>query len=296
VHRQVETPTCVNSSRSQIRCVPVPLRSGCRRWIAALLGAAISLLWQAPCSAQRAVPGAQSSGAAVDAAQPADPEPPPLAPLPPSAAPAAEPPRASAEYESYDEPPSAAKEPGPHCLLAGFCLGPVLTAGIFDVFGVGVHGRTDYWGVGFDYQFVRFTTHGIPVRLSLLTVEGRLYPFGGAFFLAGGLAWQSGSFRGHVTYPGDNQVPPIETDISGSVNVPVFKLGAGFMGRDGFVMGIDVSLGLQLGRTRVSFSSELPRVQQVIDVENSIRNRADTWIRGLPFLLQVNVLRFGFLF
>jgi hypothetical protein len=261
-------------------------------WVATLLGATISVLWQAPCSAQQAAPDAQSAGAA----QPADPEPPPLAPLPPSAAPLAEPARASAEYESYEEPPSAAQEPGSHCLLGGFCLGPVLTAGIFDAFGVGVHGRTDYWGVGFDYQFVRFTARGIPVRLSLLTVEGRLYPFGGAFFLAGGLAWQSGSFRGHVTFPGDSQTPPIETDISGSVNVPVFKLGAGFMGRDGFVMGIDISLGLQLGRTRVSFSSELPRVQQVIDVENRIRNRADTWIRGLPFLLQVNVLRFGFLF
>jgi hypothetical protein len=68
------------------------------------------------------------------------------------------------------------------------------------------------------------------------------------------------------------------------------------MGRDGFVMGIDLALGLQLGRTKVAFSSDLPRVQQVIDVENRIRDRADTFVRGLPFLLQLNVLRFGFLF
>jgi hypothetical protein len=149
---------------------------------------------------------------------------------------------------------------------------------------------------GFDYQFVRFTTRGIPVRLSLLTVEGRIYPFGGAFFVAGGLAWQAATLRGHISYAGDSQIPPIETDVSGHVSVPVFKLGVGFMGRDGFVMGIDIALGLQLGRTRVDFSSDLPRIQQVIDIEDKIRNRADTWVRGLPFLLQVNVLRFGFLF
>jgi hypothetical protein len=270
-----------------VRLKPAP-----RLWTSALFYALLPALWHTPCAAQQPALNPRSPGS-PETVQPADA--PALAPLPPSAAPAAEP---STEYESYQEPPdvAAAQEPGSHCLFGGFCLGPVLTAGIFDVFGVGVQGRSDYWGVGLDYQFVRFTTRGIPVRLSLLTVEGRLYPFGGAFFLAGGLAWQSGSFRGHVTYPGDSQIPPIETDISGSVNVPVFKLGAGFMGRDGVVMGIDISLGLQLGRTTVSFSSDLPRVKQVIDVEDKIRNRADTWIRGLPFLLQVNVLRFGFLF
>ena len=221
----------------------------------------------------------------------------PVAPLPPSAA-------SEHEYvpatqtQVYEEapPPPAAEKSGPHCLLGALCLGPVLTAGAIDVFGVGVQARTDFWGIGFDYQFVNFTARGVPVRLSLLTVEGRIYPFGGAFFVAGGLAWQAGSFRSHLTYPGNGQIPPIETDISGSVNVPVFKIGTGFMGRNGFVMGIDLSLGLRLAGTRVSFTSDLPRIQEVIDAEDKIRNRANTWIRGLPFLFQVNLLRFAFLF
>ena len=199
-------------------------------------------------------------------------------------------------YEDAPPPPAPAEKSKVNCLLGELCFGPVVTAGAVDVFGIGAHARTDFWGVGFDYQFISFTARGVPVKLSLLTVEGRIYPFGGAFFIAGGLAWQSGSFRSHISYPGNGQIPPIETDIKGSVNVPVFKLGAGFMGREGFVMGIDLSLGLQLGGTRVSFSSDLPRIKEVTDVEDRIRNRADTWIRGLPFLLQVNILRFGLLF
>jgi hypothetical protein len=226
--------------------------------------------------------------------------------LPPSAADDTEyeyVPAEGPEAQGYEEAPQSASAPDKdkdkdksHCLLGELCFGPVLTAGVVDVFGIGAHARTDFWGIGLDYQFIRFTTRGVPVRLSLLTVEGRIYPFGGAFFIAGGLAWQSGSFRGHLTYPGNGQIPPIETDIAGSVNVPVFKLGAGFMGRSGFVMGIDLSLGLRLGGTRVSFSSDLPRIQEVTDVEDRIRSRANTWIRGLPFLLQVNILRFGVLF
>jgi hypothetical protein len=183
-----------------------------------------------------------------------------------------------------------------HCLLGELCLGPVLTAGALDVFGIGAQARTDHWGVGIDYQFIDFTTKGVPSRLSLLTVEGRIYPFAGAFFVAGGLAWQYADFKGKVTFPGNGQIPPIDTVITGNVSVPVFKLGIGFMGREGFVMGIDLAFGLQLGRTKVAFSSDLPRVQQVIDVENRIRDRADTFVRGLPFLLQLNLLRFGFLF
>ena len=99
--------------------------------------------------------------------------------------------------------------------------------------------RTDYWGVGIDYQLIGFRASGIPTHLSLLTVEGRLYPMAGAFFLAAGLAWQHATFRGQVVYPGDAQIPPIDTEVHGTVSVPVFKLGVGFMGRSGFVMGID---------------------------------------------------------
>lgn len=203
-------------------------------------------------------------------------------------------PEPTSSYETSPEPESP-PEHGP-CLLGSFCFGPVVTLGVLDVFGIGLHARSDYFGASVDYQFFNFTARGVPISLSLFTVEGRVYPFAGAFFLGAGLAWQHGTGTGHVTYSGDSQVPPIDSELRGRVSVPVLKLGIGFQGRSGFIMGIDLGFGVQLGSNTVSFSSDLPRVAEVIDAENKIRDRADTWIRGLPFLLQLNLLRIGYLF
>jgi hypothetical protein len=182
------------------------------------------------------------------------------------------------------------------CLLGGFCFGPILTLGVLDVFGIGVQGRSDYWGLAFDYQFVHFTTQGVSVGLSLLTVEGRIFPFGNAFFLSAGLAWQRANLSKHVSYAGDSQVPPIEAELSGRINVPVFKLGLGFMSRSGLIIGVDFALGIQLGANTVEFSSNLPQIQQVIAAQDKIRNRAAKFVTSLPFLLQANLIRIGYAF
>mgnify|MGYP003546812678 CR=1 FL=1 len=246
-------------------------------------------------------PGADAPAQPLEAPPPPPPpiaEPPP--PPPPSAATAPPPslapePRALAAVES-DASVRSPREKGAGCLLRNFCIGPVLTLGILDVFGIGAQARMDYWGVGFDYQFLRFTTQGIPVNLSLLTVEGRLYPFGGALFVAAGLAWQHASLSGHVIYAGSSRVPAFEADLAGKINVPVLKLGLGVMGRSGFVLGIDLAFGIQLGGNTVEFSTTLPRVAEVEAAENKIRNRADKFVRALPFLLQLNLFRIGYLF
>jgi hypothetical protein len=94
----------------------------------------------------------------------------------------------------------------------------------------------------------------------------------------------------------DPRIGRITTEARGSVSVPVFKLGIGMMGRSGFVLGIDLALGFQLGSNKVTFSTDLPRVMEVTDVEEKIRRRADAWVRALPFLAQLNLLRLGFLF
>jgi hypothetical protein len=180
--------------------------------------------------------------------------------------------------------------------LARVCIGPVLTLGILDVFGIGAQARTDYWGVGFDYQFLKFTTQDIPISLSLLTVEGRLYPFAGAFFVAAGVAWQHASLSRHVSYAGGGGVPAFDADLTGRVNIPVLKLGLGMLGRSGFVMGIDLAFGIQLGRNTVELDSTLPRVDEVVAAEKKIRDRADKFVRAIPFLLQLNLIRIGFLF
>jgi hypothetical protein len=47
--------------------------------------------------------------------------------------------------------------------------------------------------------------------------------------------------------------------ISGRVNVPAWKLGIGFMGRSGFILG-----------TKVSFDGDLPLIDQVVAVEGRV--------------------------
>jgi len=181
------------------------------------------------------------------------------------------------------------------CLLRGFCLGPVITLGLVDVIGVGVHARHEYWGVGVDYQFMHFTTGRTPITLSLLTVEGRVYPFGGAFFLSVGVAWQHAGLSGSVTYRSDAGVS-VNAEVDGRVDIPVLKLGIGLFGRSGLALGADLAVGVQLGGNRVQFGTDLPRFPEVIAAEDEIRRRADTWVRTLPFLLQLNLVRIGFLF
>jgi hypothetical protein len=204
---------------------------------------------------------------------------------------------AAAAAHSEHAPPPAGRprsREGTRCVLGSFCLGPVLTLGVLDVFGIGAQARMDYWGVAFDYQFFHFSTEGIPISLSLLTVEARVFPFAGSFFLAGGLAWQHASLSATVSYT--YQGTTVTAQAAGRVSVPVFKLGLGWMGRSGFAVGIDLALGIQLGNNHVELTTDLPRIQEVIDAENKIRDRADAWVRKLPFLLQLNLLRLGFLF
>lgn len=204
---------------------------------------------------------------------------------------------AAIEGDAEDErAPAEPDESETHCLLGTLCLGPVGTVGLLDVIGIGGQARTDHWGVGIDYQFIHFTAQGIPITLSLLTVEGRLYPFAGSFFLAGGLAWQHASLSGTVSYQADSDLPPIEAEVSGKVDIPVLKLGIGWFGRSGFVVGFDLAFGVQLGGNTVEFGTDLPRIDEVVQTEQKIRDRADTWVRKLPFLLQLNVIRLGFLF
>ncbi|MET0388377.1 MAG: hypothetical protein ABW321_20565, partial [Polyangiales bacterium] len=130
--------------------------------------------------------------------------------------------------------------------------------------------------------------------LSLITIEARVDPFAGSFFLSGGIAWQRASLSGTVRYSAQGE--EIEAEVLGKVNVPVLKLGLGLMGRSGFVFGADLGIGIQLGSNTVELSTDLPRNDEVIEVEARIRDRADAWVRALPMLVQLNLIRLGFLF
>ena len=194
-------------------------------------------------------------------------------------------------------PDKAAEEPkdddeADKCVFDKLCFGPVLTLGILNPLGIGVHARYDRdWGFGLDYQFLpEIGSGGAKAGISLLTIDGRLYPFAGSFFLSGGLAFQSASFSAIATDPTGN------TTVKGSITVPTFKLGLGFMGHDGFVMGIDLALEIPLGGTSVDFESTASGAAGIAGAKKDINDAADLLVKALPLLFQLNLIRIGYLF
>jgi hypothetical protein len=249
--------------------------------------------YQPPATPSSVAPAPYEQAAAAAPLSPAQPAAAASTVPPPAAAPPAQPAAASADVP---EPEGREKKQPVSCLIGGFCLGPVLSAGGLNVFGIGVHARMDYWGIGFDYQFIDLTYAHVDGTLRLITVEGRVYPGGGAFFFAAGMAWQSADLESTVTIPAMRGLPETRANARGDVTIPMFKLGVGFMGRNGFVLGIDLGILFRLESVHVNIETDLPRIQQVIDREDEFRRAAEAWIEWFPFTIQFNVLRLGFLF
>lgn len=195
------------------------------------------------------------------------------------------------------QPQRAHADADEHCALGEFCVGPVLTLGAVDPIGMGAHLRYGrYFGFGIDYQFLptRVDLGAASSTWSLFTVEGRVYPFGNAFFVSGGFGYQRFSARTH-------QMTPIgDVALSGSLAVPALKLGIGFMGHDGFVLGADIGFNFSLGNSDVEFgtptgpganyqSGSLALQQEVNDI-------ADQAQSTFPVIPQVNLIRMGYLF
>lgn len=192
--------------------------------------------------------------------------------------------------------PTAAREAKPdgkRCALGEICLGPVLSLGLPNAFGGGFHIRVgDYFGAGVDFQVLpSITLDPATASASLFSVTARIHPFGGALFLAGGLGYQA--IQGRV----DNGLIAAEA----SVDVPAFFAGIGFLGRDGLVLGVDIGVLVPLRGQSVVVRdlSGAPMGVEPADVER-VRSQAQDGVNEvldlLPVLLQLNVLRIGYLF
>jgi hypothetical protein len=258
-----------------------------------LLTLALMTALAAPALAQEAAP---APAEAAPAAAPTEAAPAPdAAPAPEAAPAAAAPAEATAPAAQPVAPPPAEDEAGENqCVLGKLCFGPVLTLGLFNPLGIGVHARYgDYFGFGIDYQFLpSITVSGAGAGIGLLTIDGRIYPFGGAFFLSGGLAFQSASFTAKASTSAGKE------DIDGTISIPAFKLGLGFMGHDGFVMGIDLAFGIPLGSSDVEFDTHgLAKTDpEIAKAMKDIEDGADVVVKALPVLFQLNLLRIGYLF
>jgi hypothetical protein len=185
------------------------------------------------------------------------------------------------------------------CALGNLCMGPVLSLAVINPFGFGAHARYgEHLGFGIDYQFM--PTVGLSTvnaGWSLFTVEGRWYPFGGAFFLGGGFAYQAA----HMSTKLNTGIPGSELNVKGALSMPALKFGLGFMGHDGFVMGIDLALNVPLGGTNVNFQMPSgaaigPAADMVAKAHKDINDAANKGIKLLPFVPQLNLIRIGYLF
>jgi hypothetical protein len=228
-------------------------------------------------------------------------------PQPPAAVPAA-PPVATAPPPGYAYPPGTqypqpeappapeqAGKRGP-CALDEFCFGPVGTLGIANLLGIGAHARYgNYFGFGIDYQLTPTVgIEDVDVNVSLLTIDARVYPSGGALFLSAGFAYQSLSAETSMNYNG------VIINATGDAGVPMLKFGIGLIGHDGFVMGIDAALEVPLSSVHVTLDSTKPTdpaaLAQYDMLKKDIESAADDVLNILPFLVQLNLIRVGYMF
>jgi hypothetical protein len=175
------------------------------------------------------------------------------------------------------------------------CVGPVLSLlGPPNLIGGGLHARIgQYFGVGVDYQMLpTLNLNPISFGSSLVSANARVYPFAGAFFLSGGFGYQA--FHG-VIRDGD-------VTINAKTSFPALMASLGFMGRSGFILGADLGLLFPLSSLRVHVSdggslsqSGIPQ-SDMDEARAKAENSANKALNALPLLVQVNLLRVGYMF
>jgi len=138
---------------------------------------------------------------------------------------------------------------------------------------------------------------GVDVGLSLFSIAGRWHVAGSSFFLSLGFSYQSLYAEGTVSDGLGGEVP-----IDASVGLPQFAFGLGVLGGSGFVLGIDLALGIPLGGVDVTFDSKMPSAS---DPElaaayerrrGDIESFAEDALELLPMTFQINLLRIGYIF
>lgn len=176
------------------------------------------------------------------------------------------------------------------------CLGPVATIfSTFGTFGLGVRASYgDYFGASIDYQLlptINFSKFSIGT--GVFSATARVYPFKGKFFAGAGFGYMHMLVRVHA----NNDI-----DAEMKVGTPIFILNVGMMGRTGFVFGMDASLLVPLQKLRarihVSPGSGADNIPQ--DELDSKRDEFSADVNKalgkVPFVLQLNLVRLGYIF
>lgn len=235
-----------------------------------------------------ATPAAPAAGTAASAAPTT--APPPGAVPDPNAPPGAAAGTAGAPADP-NAPPAGEPPPKPPCVLGEFCFGPVLTLGLINPLGIGLHTRyTKLFGFNLDYQFMpSLSIGGASAGFSMLSLDARIHPFKSGFFLALGFGLQN--FSAEASSAG--------ATVKGSANIPGLKLGLGFAGHHGFVVGIDLGLLVPLGSKSLDITTSglaAGNAGEVANLTNDVKDAGDKVLDAIPLIPQLNLLRIGYLF
>jgi hypothetical protein len=180
------------------------------------------------------------------------------------------------------------------CLLAQVCMGPVVSLlGPPNLIGGGLHMRFGrYLGAGLDYQALPdVSISPVTIGGSLLSAGARVYPFGGAFFLGGGMAYQSIHAQFHDS----------DIGVAARTGFSAATANIGFMGHYGFVLGADIGLLFPLGSNHVSVrdmggAAGGVSQAQIDETKAQAQNRFQKVLNVMPVFLQVNLIRLGYMF
>ncbi len=189
------------------------------------------------------------------------------------------------------------------CALGHVCVGPVFTLGVPNLVGIGAHARfSRFVAVGVDYQYLpTFGIHSIPVNASSITLDGRLHPLGDAFFIGAGFAYQSVTAEGRrlAVHPDDGG--QVTLTGRGELGLPLLKLGIGWLGQAGPVIGIDLAIEIPLGSRKLDIRTSGSDGSEAFDDEvaalrGEVQDQADNVLDLIPLVIQLNFLRLGYFF
>jgi hypothetical protein len=205
----------------------------------------------------------------------------------------------------------AEADPG-ECALGHFCFGPVLTLGLVNPLGIGIHGRIhEQFGFAIDYQFLPSVGNDtISFGWSLFSIAGRWHPGGSAFFLSTGFAYQSFWAEGTAAVMGIDgmgNMTSIPVKAAAEAGIPAWSFGLGVMGGSGFVMGIDLALEIPLGgdieatSSMPSNNSGNPELDEMVDnkyqmLRTDAVDAGEGVLEAIPVMFQLNLIRIGYLF
>jgi len=182
------------------------------------------------------------------------------------------------------------------CKLDPICIGPWVILGVPHLGGIGVQARGGLFGFALDLQASPAIGFGtVDVQTTQVSGSLRIHPLSYPFFAGVGLAYQY--LRGHGTRRGET--------ASARAEVTSLSLTAGFAGGEGWVIGADLAVLIDLHEAHVELTLptdsaylEEEALDSAFEAELIARVRRDLLsIRTVfPLPFQLNFIRVGYMF